>query len=95
MADYIFHMTDLVLLDHSSSLSLIFSAGPITQGVMCVHPRSRDRNVMYPSLRHNSSGSTVDTFLTQDHLGNFDSEYISRLPRVDEGDDSDDASDNT
>ncbi|KAK3092500.1 hypothetical protein FSP39_003708 [Pinctada imbricata] len=46
--------------------------GPVTPGVMCCHPRSLDRKVLHPSIPHRSTGSTVATFLPQDHLQEFD-----------------------
>ncbi|XP_056021540.1 shiftless antiviral inhibitor of ribosomal frameshifting protein homolog isoform X3 [Ostrea edulis] len=41
--------------------------GEILPGI-CVHPRSLPRKVVTPCNPHISSGSTVDTFLTQDDL---------------------------
>ncbi|XP_069138509.1 shiftless antiviral inhibitor of ribosomal frameshifting protein-like isoform X4 [Argopecten irradians] len=37
----------------------------------CVHPRSLRRQVVHPSLRHQSTGSTVATFLSQGGLDIF------------------------
>ncbi|XP_021356454.1 repressor of yield of DENV protein homolog isoform X2 [Mizuhopecten yessoensis] len=37
----------------------------------CVHPRSLARQVVHPSQRHNSTGSTVATFLSQDDIQTF------------------------
>ena len=62
----------------------------------CVHPQTRRRNrlpvVVTPSNVHDSSGSTVDTFLPQDELTTdryrvFDDE-ISTLPSIAEHDET-------
>ncbi|XP_048734006.1 shiftless antiviral inhibitor of ribosomal frameshifting protein-like [Ostrea edulis] len=44
--------------------------GEILPGI-CVHPRSLPRKVVTPCNPHISSGSTVDTFLTQDDLASM------------------------
>ena len=50
---------------------------------LCVHPKSLPRKVVEPSHRHASSGSTVDTFLTQlDLASEFD--YEPSLVDIDE-----------
>ena len=46
---------------------LIFS-GHAPQHSLCVHPKSLARKVVEPSKPHDSSGSTVKTFLTQNDL---------------------------
>ncbi|XP_061192777.1 shiftless antiviral inhibitor of ribosomal frameshifting protein homolog [Saccostrea echinata] len=45
-------------------------AGDVQPGI-CVHPKSLARRVVTQSDTHASSGSTVDTFLTQDDLASF------------------------
>lgn len=60
----------------------------------CVHPSTRRLEgkplVIVPSDDHNSSGSTVDTFLPQEDLGRT-YEIIIPMPTIDEdGDDDDD-----
>ncbi|XP_076081813.1 shiftless antiviral inhibitor of ribosomal frameshifting protein homolog isoform X2 [Mytilus galloprovincialis] len=57
--------------------------GPIIEA-SCVHPRSLERQVVYASLQHYSTGSTVDTFLTQDDLASLASDFEPTLSDIDE-----------
>jgi len=60
---------------------------------ICVHPRSlprRGRAVLH-SESHTSTGSTVDTFLTQDDLMSQISDFNPNLSDVDEGSDNGDS----
>lgn len=59
---------------HSCYASNCFNRadGDILPGI-CVHPKSLGRKVVTPSDQHISSGSTVDTFLTQDDLASISS----------------------
>ncbi|CAG2197232.1 unnamed protein product [Mytilus edulis] len=57
--------------------------GPIIEA-SCVHPRSLERQVVYASLQHFSTGSTVDTFLTQDDLASLASDFEPTLSDIDE-----------
>ena len=62
--------------------------GPILPGI-CVHPRSLPRGgrAVLHSENHTSTGSTVDTFLTQDDLMSQMSDFSPNLSDVDEGSD--------
>lgn len=53
--------------------------GEILPGT-CVHPKSLGRKVVTPSGQHISTGSTVDTFLTQDDLASISS--VSSRPNL-------------
>ncbi|VDI51849.1 Hypothetical predicted protein [Mytilus galloprovincialis] len=57
--------------------------GPIIEA-SCVHPRSLERQVVHASLQHFSTGSTVDTFLTQDDLASLASDFEPTLADIDE-----------
>ncbi|XP_052059159.1 shiftless antiviral inhibitor of ribosomal frameshifting protein homolog isoform X1 [Mytilus californianus] len=57
--------------------------GPFVEAT-CVHPRSLDRRVVYASQQHISTGSTVDTFLTQDDLASQASDFEPTLSDIDE-----------
>lgn len=53
---------------------------------VCPHERSfRQRKVLYPSSQHISTGSTVNTFMSQGELAE-DYEELQTLPQVPEGD---------
>uniref|UniRef100_K1RUK3 Uncharacterized protein n=1 Tax=Magallana gigas TaxID=29159 RepID=K1RUK3_MAGGI len=54
------------------TVDFVFEDGDILPGI-CVHPKSLGRKVVTPSDQHISSGSTVDTFLTQDGLASISS----------------------
>ncbi|CAC5381432.1 unnamed protein product [Mytilus coruscus] len=57
--------------------------GPIVEET-CVHPRSLHRRVVYASQQHLSTGSTVETFLTQDDLASQVSDFEPTLSDIDE-----------
>lgn len=58
--------------------------GPQPSAVnICVHPKSLRNKVVSPSRRHESSGSTVKTFLTQDGLVS-EGVYVPSLADIDE-----------
>ncbi|XP_052059161.1 shiftless antiviral inhibitor of ribosomal frameshifting protein homolog [Mytilus californianus] len=57
--------------------------GPIVEET-CVHPRSLHRRVVYASQQHLSTGSTVDTFLTQNDLASQVSDFEPTLSDIDE-----------
>ena len=63
--------------------------GRILPGI-CVHPRSLPRGgrAVLHSENHTSTGSTVDTFLTQDDLMSQMSDFSPNLSDVDEGSDN-------
>lgn len=52
---------------------------------LCVHPKSLRRQVVEPSRRHRSSGSTVKTFMTQHELLSV-YDYVPSLVDISEGD---------
>lgn len=66
-------------------------AGPQLGGI-CVHPKSlrRGERAVFPSHSHNSTGSTIDTFLTQDDLFSRMSDFGPDVSDIDE-DDGDDS----
>ena len=63
-----------------------FADGPVMPG-RCVHPRSLQRRVVHASDPHNSTGSTVAIFLTQDDLVSQLSDFNPNLSDIDEGSD--------
>ncbi|CAC5415061.1 unnamed protein product [Mytilus coruscus] len=67
------------------------ATGPQLGGI-CVHPRSlrRGERAVFPSHSHNSTGSTVDTFLTQDDLVSRMSDFEPDVSDIDEDNDSQD-----
>nr|XP_022335015.1 repressor of yield of DENV protein homolog [Crassostrea virginica] len=61
--------------------------GQIIPDTICVHPKSLGHRVVTPSDPHTSTGSTVNTFLTQDDLASISSgSYHPNLSDVDEND---------
>ena len=64
---------------------------------VCSHERSwRPRNVLYPSTIHISTGSTVNTFMSQDDLAEcyeqqdeHETKSLARVPEEEEEDDDD------
>ncbi|XP_076112939.1 shiftless antiviral inhibitor of ribosomal frameshifting protein homolog [Mytilus galloprovincialis] len=67
------------------------AAGPQMPGI-CVHPKSlcRGQRAVFPSHSHHSTGSTIDTFLTQDDLFSRMSDFGPDVSDIDE-DDGDDS----
>lgn len=55
---------------------------PPSQPAPCVYPSSRRRKVIYASQPHDSSGSTVDTFLTQADFDDRASVTSSRMSPI-------------
>ncbi|XP_071172580.1 shiftless antiviral inhibitor of ribosomal frameshifting protein homolog isoform X2 [Mytilus edulis] len=79
--------------DHSCFSHNCFrrATGPQLGGI-CVHPKSlrRGERAVFPSHSHNSTGSTIDTFLTQDDLFSRMSDFGPDVSDIDE-DDGDDS----
>ena len=83
-------MLNCVQFTGMSYLFIVLYSFPVDD-LICVHPKSLDKAVVEESEPHQSTGSTVDTFLSQDDLDTHDpfGVFIPREPSIREDDEED------